>query len=166
MKAITEYLRRSEKKVTPTDLALTRRNAWALSLAGFAPFALLTAGLWVLLPDNDFYPVVLDALKTYAAVILSFLGGIRWGLALRAASEPATRTELIYSALPSLVGWFSLALDEPYVFGVLALAFAGQGAWDSVSGERGAFGLWFVRLRTTLTFLVTAAMIAAFFATV
>ena len=166
MWSLSDFLRRSEKKASPTDLALTRRNAWALSLAGFFPFAILSAGLLLLLPENELHPFVVDAMKTYGAVILSFLGGVRWGLVLRAASEADSRRQLIYSVIPSLVGWFSLMLDAPYVFGVLALAFAAQGAWDSVSGERGAFGLWFVRLRTTLTFLVTGSLIVAFFATV
>ena len=166
MKAITEYLTRSARKTTPTDLALTRRNAWALSLAGYIPFAFLALGLWLLLPESEFYGVAIDAMKTYGAVILSFLGGVRWGLALKFASEEPARRELIFAIVPSLVGWFSLALDAPYVFAVQALAFAGQGAWDSLSGERGAFAMWFVKLRTVLTFLVTGAMIAAFFATV
>ena len=166
MKAITEILRKSADQKTSTDLSMTRRNAWLLALGGFLPFALLTGGLWLLLPDHAYYGLVTSALKSYGAVILSFLGGIRWGLALRNASEASTRTLLIFAVLPALVGWFSLYLDAPYVFAVLALAFAAQGAWDAISGERGAFALWFVRLRTVLTFLVTGALIAAFFATV
>ena len=77
MKAITEYLTRSARKTTPTDLALTRRNAWALSLAGYIPFAFLALGLWLLLPESEFYTVAIDAMKTYGAVILSFLFGFR-----------------------------------------------------------------------------------------
>ncbi|MEP0944634.1 MAG: DUF3429 domain-containing protein [Rhizobiaceae bacterium] len=166
MKAITEYLTRSARNKTPTDLALTRRNAWALSIAGYIPFAIFTLGLWVLLPETELYSFNIDALKTYGAVILSFLGGVRWGLALKSASEVPARRELIYAVIPSLVGWFSLNLDEPYVFAVQALAFAAHGAWDTLSGERGTFAMWFVKLRMVLTFLVTGALIAAFFATV
>ena len=166
MKAITEYLSRSARQTSPTDLALTRRNAWALSLAGYIPFAFFAAGLWLLLPEHELHGFTIDAMKTYGAVILSFLGGIRWGLALKVASEAPARRELIFAIVPSLVGWFSLSLDAPYVFAVLALAFAAHGAWDALSGERGAFAMWFVKLRTVLTFLVVGALIAAFFATV
>ena len=166
MKAITEYLTRSARNKPVTDLGLTRRNAWALSLAGYVPFAIFALGLWLLLPETELHGFVVDALKTYGAVILSFLGGVRWGLALKVASEEPARKELIFAVIPSLVGWFSLNLDVPYVFAILALAFAAQGAWDSLSGERGVFAMWFVKLRMTLTFLVTAAQIAAFFATV
>ena len=165
MKAIYRYKNRAVNKTPPTDLTLTRRNAWVLALAGFIPFAALSASLWILEPQSENYVLGQSALKTYGAVILSFLGGIRWGLALRVASEASTRIVLILSVLPSLVGWFSLYLDAPYVYAVQAMAFAGVGAWDALSGERGAFGLWFVRLRTVLTFIVTAALIAAFFAT-
>ena len=165
MMAVSEYLRR-QTKAPLTDLAKTRRTAWGLSLAGFLPFAGLSLALWLLLPSNGYFPFVIDALTTYAAVILSFLGGIRWGLVLRSASDASSRNELVFSILPALVGWISLLLAAPYVFAVHALAFAAHGAWDSVSGEKGAFGLWFVRLRTVLTFLVTGSLIAAFFATV
>ena len=165
MKAIYRYRNRSVDKPPPTDLTRTRRNAWALALAGFIPFAVLSAGLWVLEPQSEDHALSQAALKTYGAVILSFLGGIRWGLALRSASEASTRVTLALSVLPSLVGWSSLYLDSPYVYAVQAIAFAGMGAGDALAGERGAFSLWFVRLRTVLTFIVTAALIAAFFAT-
>ena len=165
MKAIYRYRNRSVKKMPPTDLTLTRRNAWVLALAGFIPFAALSASLWLLEQQSENYAFAQAALKTYGAVILSFLGGIRWGLALRSASEASTRIILILSVFPSLAGWFSLYLEAPFVYAVQAMAFAGVGAWDALSGERGAFGLWFVRLRTVLTFIVTAALIAAVFAT-
>ncbi|MEP1206510.1 MAG: DUF3429 domain-containing protein [Rhizobiaceae bacterium] len=166
MKGISRYVHRSADKTPPSDLTLTRRNAWALSLAGYVPFAVLTIGLWLLLPESQNYVLTGTALTTYGAVILSFLGGVRWGLALRSANEAASRYILIVSVMPSLAGWFSLYLDAPFVYAVQALVFAAVGAWDALSGEKGAFGLWFVKLRTTLTFLVTGTLIAAFFATV
>ena len=166
MKAISRYKNKSAANTPATHLTLTRRNAWVLSLAGFVPIAAMSAGLWLLLPQSDYYAFVEAALKTYGAVILSFLGGVRWGVALRSENEASSRVVLILAVLPSLVGWLSLYLVSPYVYAVQALAFAAVGAWDALSGEKGAFGLWFVRLRTVLTFLVTGALIAAFFATV
>ncbi len=166
MKAISRYKDRSVNKTAPSDLALTRRNAWILSIAGYIPFVVLSGSLWVLLPQSEFSLLAETSLQTYGAIILSFLGGIRWGLALHTASEMSARRDMILAVAPSLVGWLSLYLDAPNVFAVQALAFAAVGAWDAFSGEKGAFGLWFVRLRTVLTFLVTGALIAAFFATV
>ncbi|NKB53056.1 MAG: DUF3429 family protein [Rhizobiaceae bacterium] len=166
MKAISRYKDRSVKNTAPSDLALTRRTAWLLSLAGYIPFVALAGALWVWLPQSEHYVLAKTALQTYGAIILSFLGGVRWGLALRSASNTSARRDMIMSVVPSLIGWFSLYVGAPGVFAVQALAFAGVGAWDALSGEKGAFGLWFVRLRMVLTFLVTGALIAAFFATV
>lgn len=149
-----------------TDAAKTRRAAWWLSLAGLIPFALCVAGLLLTSQINPQRIILIDAMKTYGAVILSFLGGIRWGAALHSRREDLTPAILAASVVPSLAGWMSLLLPVPYVFGVQALAFAGQGAWDSLSAQQGALSPWFAKLRTVLTFLVTGAMITAFFATV
>lgn len=153
-------------KVPLTERAVTRRTVWLLSLAGWVPFGVLAALLWLLLPEHTYYPMALAALKTYSAIILSFLGGIRWGVALKYSDEIEARKAFICSVLPSLLGWLSLGLPVPYAFAVLAMGFAGQGAWDAFSGDQGAFGLWFVKIRVVLTLLVCGSLIMAFFATV
>ncbi|MEL7272371.1 MAG: DUF3429 domain-containing protein [Pseudomonadota bacterium] len=149
-----------------SQAAKARKTAWVLSLAGFIPFGGLALATLFLAPRNPQEMLVMDALKTYGAVILSFLGGTRWGMALRNQNRDDGATNFILSVVPSLVGWFSLLLPAPYVFGVQALAFAGQGAWDVWAGQRGEVQMWFVKLRQVLTFLVTGAMIVAFFGTV
>ena len=149
----------------PTHHARKRHMAWILSLAGFLPFAILAAGLFFVERQSQEYFYFVDGLKSYGVVILSFLGGIRWGVAL-VTNNRAARGNMMLSVLPSLVGWVGLFLPVPYVFGVLAMGFAAQGAWDAISGEQGVFALWFAQLRIVLTFLVTASLIAAFFATV
>lgn len=160
------YHLKKKVKVPLTERAMTRRVAWLLSLAGWLPFGALTVGLWMLPPEHVHYPLIIGALKTYGAVILSFLGGMRWGVALKSSDEVLARKTFVFAVLPSLLAWFSLYLPVPYVFAVLALGFAGQGAWDAFSGDKGAFGQWFVKLRIVLTLMVSGALIMAFFATV
>ena len=145
--------------------ARNRRRAWILSLAGYIPFAFLVAALFVLDSQNPQQALVVDALKAYGAVILSFLGGIRWGLVVRYQSEETTGLTLVLSVVPSLIGWVALFLPVPLAFGLLALGFAAQGAWDALSAQSGEFGLWFARLRTALTLLVVGALVLAVFAT-
>ncbi|MEM8749829.1 MAG: DUF3429 domain-containing protein [Pseudomonadota bacterium] len=142
-----------------------RRTAWLLSLAGIIPFAFLSLTLVLMENSNPAYAILIDGLKTYAAVILSFLGGIRWGNALHSLSDEGAGTTFAISVVPSLVGWFSLLLPLPYVFAVLALAFAAQGAWDTFAGQFGVFGLWFARLRMVITGCVAICLAVAFFAT-
>ena len=61
---------------------MVRRLAWFLALAGAVPFLLATAALFVSDASSVRVPAI-TALVTYSAVILSFLGGIEWGLAIR-----------------------------------------------------------------------------------
>ena len=149
-----------------TGAADARRRAWVLSIAGFIPFALFALCIAWFDQQNPLRPLVIDSLKTYGAIILSFLGGIRWGIAMK--SENVERTGVIFtlSVLPSIIGWLSLFLPLPYVFAVQALGFAGQGAWDSFAAQHRVYGLWFSRLRSTITFLVVGCLVIAFFATI
>lgn len=147
------------------DVGKTREGAWFLSLTGFLPFAFLALSLFFLSDDSAYRPLATDALKTYGAVILSFLGGARWGVAVRSPINEKTVKTLFLSVVPSLAGWFSLYFVPPVTFAVLALAFAAQGAWDSFAGEKGIYPAWFAKLRIVLTLLVTTSMILAIFAT-
>ena len=152
-------------KQKSSDQLRFRRMAWILALAGFLPFGLLAAALFILSKSDPNYGLAHNALATYGAVILSFLGGIRWGAAMRSPITAGSVRLLLFAVVPSLIGWLSLYLSSPYVFAVQALAFAGQGAWDAFAGEKGLVGLWYVKLRTVLTLLVSGSLIAAFFAT-
>ncbi|MEM1318132.1 MAG: DUF3429 domain-containing protein [Pseudomonadota bacterium] len=158
--------RQQPETPSPNALEKTSRTAWLLALAGFIPFAGLMVGLLVLGTDHPWYGLVQQGLATYGAVILSFLGGIRWGLALHTRNEDVAPLVLIFSVVPSLVGWFSLLAPAPYVFGILAIGFAGQGAWDAMTGPDQGFPQWFSRLRQWLTLIVTLALVVAFFATI
>ncbi|MFD0917217.1 DUF3429 domain-containing protein [Pseudahrensia aquimaris] len=149
-----------------TDAALTRRTAWLLSLAGAIPFLALSFAVFGLEKIHPLHGLAQDALKTYGAVILSFLGGIRWGLAMRSQDPETGRNVFVLAVIPSLVGWFAIFLPVPYVYGILALGFAAQGAWDSFAAQNGVFGLWFAKLRMTITAIVVACMVIAFFGTV
>ncbi len=51
------------------------------------------------------------ALSAYAAVIVSFLGGIHWGFAMRQADAPASLAG--WGVVPSLVAWVAVVMP-PY----------------------------------------------------
>ena len=158
----SDLLTRKQKN---SDQFRFRRMAWLLAICGFLPFGLLAMSLFFLSKGDPNYGLAHNALTTYGAVILSFLGGIRWGAAMRSPITDGSVRVLLFAVMPSLIGWFSLYLSSPYVFAVQALAFAGQGAWDAFAGEKGSVGMWYVKLRTVLTLLVSGSLIAAFFAT-
>ncbi len=81
---------------------------WALRLgyAGLIPF--VTGALLVWLVREDAHPYATLGLSAYAALIVSFLAGIHWGLAMR---EPAPPPSLfIWGMLPSLPAWVALMM--------------------------------------------------------
>jgi hypothetical protein len=94
--------------------------AWRLGHAGLAPFVLGAALTWLVRPDA--HPYVTQALAAYAALILSFLGGIHWGLAMHAslpaAPAPADAQPqpalaplaLAWGVVPSLLAWPALLM--------------------------------------------------------
>ena len=107
----------------PRDTALVH----ILGHGGLIPFVLLTATLWLVAGELQTW--VAMALATYAALILSFLGGIHWGIGWQAGMRErldkqtpralhAQRRHFLWGIVPSLLAW-------P---GVLMPAFAGL-AW-------------------------------------
>lgn len=147
-----------------TDDAGLARTGRTLAVIGFLPFAVLALWLYGIAPDHPWRQGTISLLSGYAAVTLSFLGGIRWGIAMLGLTRERRR-DLMPSIVPPLVGWAALSIEPPLVFVLLAVAFAAQGAWDSLTLPPGAAPDWFRRVRIQLTILVVAAMVLAFVAT-
>ena len=76
-------------------------TALRLAYAGLLPFVLGALLLWAVRADVQAYVAL--ALSAYAALVLSFLGGIHWGLAMR--QPHAARAGLVWGVVPSLVAW-------------------------------------------------------------
>lgn len=132
-----------------------------LGYAGLAPAIVLA--LWLIgIPDDHAWRAQTIALLTgYAAVVLSFLGGIRWGIALSEGGEDAANVFAL-SVLPALGGWAAIFIPPPYSFVLLAVAFAAHGAWDTLSAQKSMMPDWFARLRMQLTAGIVVTMIVAF----
>lgn len=142
-----------------------------LGLAGLIPFWGLAFGV-ALHGVFGISTEPLDlALATYGAIIVSFLGGIRWGLmvgaeaARSADSADADRRDGDYavSIVPSLLAWAALAAPEPWRLGLLALIAASLGPIDLGLVRAGLAPAWFGRLRLILS---TGAGVALAFAAV
>lgn len=103
----------------------TRRTAWLLGLAGLLPFAGCALAFFAA-PDS-WSGFAEGALIAYGAVILSFLGAVHWGLALRAPVEeaPSGPARLLLGVVPALLGWVALLLPDVFALPLLALAILG-----------------------------------------
>lgn len=141
-----------------------RALATRLGFAGLIPLAVLSLWLAGIPVDHVWRDMTIKLLTTYSAIMLSFLGGARWGAAL-AGVHPRTVRDMALAVLPPLLAWGVLFIPPNYAFVLLAVAFAAQGAWDALAGQAGELPDWFVRLRTQLTAVAVVAMVIAFAAT-
>lgn len=151
----------------PIPATVPAAAAW-LGGGGAAPFILLAMAP-LLLPQAWREPAHV-ALSTYAAVILSFLGGVHWGLTLATEHAPGSAPQyslrLVLSVVPSLLGWGALFL--PAVWGLVALAsaFAVMLFVDLGPGARSGAPAWYPRLRRPLSLtVISALLIGALFGT-
>jgi hypothetical protein len=135
-----------------------------IGYAGLVPFVLLALWLYGIGVDHPWRAGTISLLLGYGAVILSFLGGVRWGLVLAGRSTMAVR-DLWIAALVPLVGWLAVFVPLPYAFALSAVAFAAHGAWDSFAVHSGDVPEWYGKLRMQLTLAVVLSMIVAFAAT-
>jgi hypothetical protein len=143
----------------PLASARIRRIAWVLTIAGAIPFVVATGALFS--EQTSVRIPAIAALVTYAAVILSFLGGIEWGLALReeAGNESTRALALGLSTVPSLAAWAVLWLPGTrYQLGTALAIFVATWAADQWLASRGLLPTWFVDLRTAITGIVAVIL--------
>ena len=115
----------------------TRRTAWLVGLAGLLPFA--GAALAFFAAPDSWSGFAEGALIAYGAVILSFLGAVHWGLALRAPVEeaPMGPARLTLGVVPALIGWVALLLPDVFALPVLALGILGTAGLEQWARGRG-----------------------------
>ena len=126
---------------------------WAslLGYAGLVPFALACLG--ALLLPGDWAAFCARALIAYGAAILSFLGGITWGLCVATAALPlaTARREFLYSVCPSLLAWACLLLPTRPALWLLAVGVALAFAHDWWRADLLGLPDWFRTLRVRLS---------------
>lgn len=138
------------------------RPAWVLGLAGLLPF--LGGAVASYANGADIHAFALHALTAYAAVILSFLGGVRWGAVLRDESALARWQPLLLSVTPSLLAWSALLLPLNTGLPVLLAGLITQFVLDAQAAKRGELPDWYARLRVILSTGAAAAVVAGWIA--
>lgn len=134
--------------------------ALLLGLAGLIPFAAGAILQWV--PVFGFSEETgLKLIVTYGAIILSFLGGIRWGTAIGPYDERRQSLEFSASILGSLAGLAAVFLATVPALALLIAGFLMQALWDVTSVESGRLPQWFGKLRMLLTAGAVISLVAA-----
>jgi hypothetical protein len=125
-----------------------------MGFLGLAPLAI--SALVSLSPHADTAHLGALSFSLYAAVLLSFLGGVRCGFELMREPRAPNAMRLVFSALPALAGWL-LTLFLLYVPGVLGASaiyaglFSAQYLWDHRSASEAGAPDWYPLLRQVLT---------------
>ena len=96
-------------------------TALRLGNLGLLPFVLGALLVWLV--NAEAHPYVVMGLSAYAAVIVSFLGGIHWGIGFRHSAPPASL--FVWGVVPSLLAWVAVLMKPGaglVVHGVLLVA--------------------------------------------
>ena len=131
--------------------------AKVLGYAGLVPFIVFSIASWTTLPQVD---IAHDWLISYAAVILSFMGAIHWGVAMSKGS-PIDTIELGFSVLPALLAWLALLIPALFAYGLLVLSFTTLYWADRYVNDVGLLPAWYLPMRFVLTLVVIVCMLVA-----
>ncbi|MEO0822672.1 MAG: DUF3429 domain-containing protein [Pseudomonadota bacterium] len=142
-----------------------------LGLAGLLPFAAAALGAVALAPEAGGTHAE-QALLAYGALILSFMGGCRWGFAAAGMGDEdcARQATLRYavSVLPALYAWPLLALPagadggvSGMRLGLLALGFLALLAADLALVRAQGAPAWWPALRWPLSLGAAGALLVA-----
>ena len=117
--------------MTAAALKSPSHLAEGLGYGGLVPFAGFAAAIWLLGPADRARSTY--ALLGYGATILSFLGAIHWGFAMRDAAAQS-RALLVWGVVPSLMAWLALLINP--VAGLYLLA---AGLWACFAVDWGVY---------------------------
>ncbi|MFM9974843.1 MAG: DUF3429 domain-containing protein [Beijerinckiaceae bacterium] len=143
----------TNERIPPTALILSLLGLLPLLASAFS----LATGIKIVLIHD---PAL--ALVTYCAIILSFLGGVRWGFALRISDAGLQREAFILSTIPSIVAWLLLLPPTLMGFILMPVLFIVMGLMDDRLPSIGA-PLWYRKLRRLMTLLVVLTLFAAIY---
>jgi len=138
--------------------SLLQAPGWApltLGAAGVIPFCaapayMINSGIYCQLLQNYH--------MAYGAVILSFVGGVRWGMAVEGRSVQPSWYHFTWSVTPSLIGWSALCMPSATA-GYLTLI-GGLGSACYLDLVEPGYPQWFKGLRIVLTTVAVTSILA------
>jgi len=132
-----------------------------LGAGGLIPFVVIVSAMWAL--PAAYAPPLLFWLTAYAAVMLSFAGGVHWGLSMLHPdmAEQDQSVFMAWSVVPALVGWISLLMPPKTGLILLIASFVIQYAADRQLAQRFRLVAWYLRLRAGLTAVAVLCLVLA-----
>jgi len=141
------------------ELPKSPTPALCLGLAGLIPFA---AGPIYMLNSGFLLPDIVTAQLAYGATILSFLGGVRWGLLVKGGDDlPPSWAQYSWAVTPSLLAWTALLLPD---IGLgISLCAASLGLTAYLDLLQPGYSSWFRGLRFLLSFGAILSLLATLY---
>ena len=133
----------------------THQTITRLGYAGLIPFVLLAALMWLV--DAELLPFVAIALGGYAAAIVSFLGGVHWGIGFM-KGDAAPRFHFIWGVMPALIAWLALLMPAYAALPLLGLVVVACYTVDSKTYPAAGLTSW-LPMRLRLTVVATASCV-------
>jgi len=133
-----------------------------LGYLGLLPFIIPTFFLFY---DHHHFMVWGNVLISYAAVILSFLGAVYWGVAMIVIEMSIKKRNVMlsWSVIPSIVAWICLLIPQVYGLIVMSVLFVISFLMDIQLTKSEAKPVWYIPLRFQLTVVVTTCLVTAAF---
>jgi len=133
-------------------------GALVLGFAGLIPF--VAGGVLVWLPQlQNIAPTIAPVVFFYAALIVSFLGGVRWGAAMQnATTGTALARELSASVIPTLITLACYILSLPAALAMLLILIISQGLVDILAVRQKKLVAWYAPLRLLLSAVAGASL--------
>lgn len=140
----------------PVAFAETRvpMAAWLVGLIAALPLAASVAAVWM--PDRGFDTLAREAGPIYAALLITFFSGIRWGAVLGSLSAP----ELLLGLIPPYAAWIALILRPEFALCILLIVLLLQALADVLAVEDARLPYWYGKWRMLLTAAAGIAILA------
>lgn len=142
----------------PIDSDRTPIAALVLGWAGVIPFVAGAIGPFVI-ADVGLAALTALATSVYGALVLSFLGGIRWGMAMGPLYGPDRNRAFIVSVMAPAAAWIALVLPRFEGLALLIAALLLQAWIDVRAVGQGRAPVWYAPLRIRLTAAAVVALI-------
>ena len=121
-----------------------------LGYLGLIPFVV---GAVTALLSQELVSLAFQTFILYSLAILSFMGGVHWGLALITGTRQSTR--LLISVVPVVAAWICLiALPAPLTLAVLGGGFIAQWFIDRPILAELSIPSWYLEMRPRLAYVV------------
>ncbi len=144
-------------------MQLENENALAklLGYLGLIPFLCSSLLIWI----PKFHQIAVHSLTIYATVILTFIGGVHWGIALQQTqSADNTNNRFIFSVIPSLVAWIAVVFIKPYALIILIGCFIVFRLIEKRLYQQ-LIPVWYAQLRDQLTVIATLSILVGWVGT-